>query len=325
MSEQATDNNQPGNEGGGDNNAPSIPEHIASIEGLSDAERRAIATAESRGIRFQIDGQNVGNEPPADEGASREQPKERPANVPEKFWDAEKGEVRVDELGKSFQELEREFHKRQNSNDKDADGAKNSDGNDADGAENDSAPTGDLGERINTVLEQYSESGEVTDEMVSQLTEAGLPEENVQLYFQGLQAMQELAKQKAFSAVGGEDNWNAMTEWAKANLSEQEQNAFDRMVVDPDQSEFAIQGLWNRYARAEGTTGEFISRDSASSSGPSGDTYSGKTEMLADIRDKRYRTDPAFREQVAAKIERSERAGTVAIHATRKVSGPAKG
>jgi hypothetical protein len=32
---------------------------------------------------------------------------QRPEHIPEKFWDAEKGEVRVEEMAKSYAELER--------------------------------------------------------------------------------------------------------------------------------------------------------------------------------------------------------------------------
>lgn len=37
---------------------------------------------------------------------------ERPSYIPEKFWDAQKGEIKTDQLGISYQQLEKEFSKR---------------------------------------------------------------------------------------------------------------------------------------------------------------------------------------------------------------------
>jgi hypothetical protein len=81
-------------------------------------------------------------------------------------------------------------------------------------------------------------------------------------------------------------------------------------VVNPATTALAIKGLYAKFTEATGNE-KPLATTSADVTGANTDVYRSKTEMTADMRDPKYATDPAFRQQVAAKLQRSRAAGTL--------------
>ena len=104
--------------------------------------------------------------------------------------------------------------------------------------------------------------------------------------------------------MGGKDNYTAMIDWAADNMSEGQIDAFNIAVNsgDMDQTKFAVQGLRSMYEAQQGVE---PARSLAGQSRPSADAYASLAQMKADMADPRYSSDPAFRDQVAAKLSRS--------------------
>ena len=117
----------------------------------------------------------------------------------------------------------------------------------------------------------------------------GLTEENVS------QLMQ---------SAGGEERYNQIISWANKNLSANEQKMYDTVVDrgDPLACYFALQALMGRYTDAVGTDGRMIAGKPPSSAG---DVFKSQAEMVKAMEDDRYNDDPAYRQAIMEKLERS--------------------
>jgi len=105
-------------------------------------------------------------------------------------------------------------------------------------------------------------------------------------------------------AVGGSDEYQNMIQWAGQNLSEQEVAMYDAVMDrgDPLAMFFAAQALNARYQDAVGYDGEMLT---GSAPRNAGDAFRSQAELVAAMSDPRYDRDPAYRADVADKLERS--------------------
>ena len=105
--------------------------------------------------------------------------------------------------------------------------------------------------------------------------------------------------------VGGDENYNNMLTWATQNLSEQEIGMFDQVMGrgDPLSAFFAIRSLAYRYEDSLGVDGKMVT-----GTAPRGDgsQYDSQAEVVEAMSDPRYDRDPAFRQKVMKKLERSD-------------------
>ena len=110
--------------------------------------------------------------------------------------------------------------------------------------------------------------------------------------------------QELKAAAGGEEQYTLMVDWAKNNLSEQETDMFDAVMQkgDPIAAFFAIRTLAYTYENEVGSDGNMIQGKAPRLSSSQ---YRSQAEVVAAISDPRYETDPAYRADVTAKLERS--------------------
>ena len=108
-----------------------------------------------------------------------------------------------------------------------------------------------------------------------------------------------------YEMVGGEEEYNAMIEWAGDNLSEQEVKMFDHVMDlgDPYAVFFAVRALGNSYQNAVGTDGELLT-GSAPTADPA-DVFRSQAEVVEAMSDPRYERDPAYRQDIFDKLDRS--------------------
>jgi hypothetical protein len=104
--------------------------------------------------------------------------------------------------------------------------------------------------------------------------------------------------------VGGEKQYNEIVSWAGQNLGRSQIEAFDGVVQtgNVEMIKLAIAGLKSQYSDANGYEGTTLQGKPARSSG---DTFRSQAELVAAIGDPRYDTDPAYRDDVIAKLDRS--------------------
>ena len=104
--------------------------------------------------------------------------------------------------------------------------------------------------------------------------------------------------------VGGEEGYKSMMQWANDNLGQQEIDMYNSVMDkgDPASCFFAVQALANIYGDSVGTEGQLLT------GGPSNEpvnTFRSQAEVVAAMQDPRYDKDPAYRQDVFAKLERS--------------------
>ena len=104
--------------------------------------------------------------------------------------------------------------------------------------------------------------------------------------------------------VGGSDNYNNMMSWAQQNVPEQEINMYDTVMDlgNPVAAYFAVQALALKYSDMAGKDGQMITGKAPKSTG---DSFKSQAELIRAMEDDRYNDDPAYRQEVQAKLERS--------------------
>ena len=164
--------------------------------------------------------------------------------------------------------------------------------------------------------EFHENQGEYTPEMVKQLTDAGFSESAVKSYFAGRAAQEGYTSSESVqdisetqigeiqTAVGGQDTYSNMISWASQNLTESAQQAFDATMSTGslDQIRLAVAGLQAQYENATGYDGEMLTGKAVKSSG---DVFRSQAELVQAMSDQRYDNDPAYRQDVIAKLDRS--------------------
>ena len=105
--------------------------------------------------------------------------------------------------------------------------------------------------------------------------------------------------------AGGQQQYDQMISWATENFSQQEIDMYDHVMDSGDAAAamFAVQALKNAYRNATGVDGELLTGGSAPSD-PS-NTFRSQAEVMAAMNDPRYDSDPAYRQDVFDKLERS--------------------
>ena len=131
---------------------------------------------------------------------------------------------------------------------------------------------------------------------------------NMHLQFRASQGPKPLTQQDVTSlknVVGGDENYTSMMQWANTNLQKQEVDMFDAVMEqgNPLAAFFAVQSLAYRYNDATGVDGKMTAGTAPKASG---DVFRSQQEVVAAMSDKRYDNDPAYRQDLIAKLERSD-------------------
>ncbi len=107
------------------------------------------------------------------------------------------------------------------------------------------------------------------------------------------------------NVVGGDQQYGDMLQWAKDNLNPQEVEMFDTVIErgDPLAAFFAVRSLSYRYLDSQGREGTMVT-----GTAPRGDgsQFNSQAEVVEAMSDPRYDRDPAFRQKVMKKLERSD-------------------
>ena len=106
------------------------------------------------------------------------------------------------------------------------------------------------------------------------------------------------------NVAGGEEKYGEMLQWATNNLSKQEVDMFDTVMErgDPLAAFFAVRSLSYRYQDSVGYDGKMVTGTAPRSDG---DQFQSQAEVVQAMSDPRYDRDPAFRQKIMKKLERS--------------------
>jgi hypothetical protein len=163
---------------------------------------------------------------------------------------------------------------------------------------------GNAGLDFNNLQDEFMETGELSNATYQQLQDAGFGRDIVDTWIAGQQALAAQMQATVYNSVGGEQAYVEMTQWAAANLTPAEIDAFNANVESGDSglTQFAVQGLMARY-RSEAPSEPRLMQGTASDN--QGGTFNSAAELTAAMSDPRYHKDPAYRQAVATKLARS--------------------
>ena len=104
--------------------------------------------------------------------------------------------------------------------------------------------------------------------------------------------------------AGGEEGYGEMMAWAADNVSDDEQQIYDYVMElnDPWAAFFAVKALHNKYQADVGYEGDVLTGRAAQTQT---DNFRSQAEVVQAMSDPRYDNDPAYRNDVFAKLERS--------------------
>lgn len=150
---------------------------------------------------------------------------------------------------------------------------------------------------------EYMAEGTLSEASYERLEKAGIPRPIVDSYVAGIQAQARTLELEAYSAVGGEAQYQAMASWAASNLTQAEKDAFNAATAGTkEQLMFAVQGLHAKYTAANGREPALLNAPNGVASGP---IFRSVEEMTSAMSDPRYHNDPAYRNDVQERLMRS--------------------
>ena len=106
-----------------------------------------------------------------------------------------------------------------------------------------------------------------------------------------------------YNSVGGEEQYNQLTSWATDNMDDRALAAFNSIINqgNPTAIQIAVAGMKAEYDNAEGYEGRMLQGKAAKSS----DGFRSQAEVVEAMSDPRYDRDPAYRQDLYDKLERS--------------------
>ena len=106
-----------------------------------------------------------------------------------------------------------------------------------------------------------------------------------------------------YNAVGGEEQYNQLTSWAADNMDDRALDAFNSIIDqgNPTAIQIAVAGMKAEYDNAEGYEGRMLTGKAARTS----DAFRSQAEVVEAMSDPRYDRDPAYRQDLYDKLERS--------------------
>lgn len=232
---------------------------------------------------------------------------EKPADVPEKFWNAEKGVVDYVAMAKSYNELSTKLGQQKPAVEKpavvDTPVVEQTPEQKA-AAEAAAVAAASKGVDFAALSAEYAEKGALTPETYAALDKKGFPKQVVDTYIEGQKSIAASYDKAAFDAAGSKDQFTKMVDWAGKNLDGDSQKAFNDAVDSQDvgRLKLAVTGLRAAYEAAEGTDPTLIAGGNA---GDSTVGFKSMAEQKAAQSDPRYKKDAAYRETVYKRIAAS--------------------
>ena len=168
-----------------------------------------------------------------------------------------------------------------------------------------SSPATDM---IASASEEFAELGEISPETRDALAEMS-SEELLDAYMSMQQPpsadLTDADVSELKASVGGEQAYEQITGWAAESLSDVELEAFNSTIDGGSlaQIQMIMAGLQARYQAENGYEGTQLQGKPPSNSG---DVFRSQAEVVQAINDPRYDRDPAYRNDILMKLERSD-------------------
>lgn len=159
---------------------------------------------------------------------------------------------------------------------------------------------------MDAISNEYVETnGKLSDATMKSLADKGITKEQVNAYIGGLQAQAEKLNGELSAIAGGAEQLKSVYEWAKTNLTPAEITAYNKSLSNPDAAKMTLQGIVSRYTAATGSEPSLIDGAAAAPASGGEKPYESNAQMVRDMSNPKYKTDQAFRDQVARRLAKS--------------------
>ena len=161
--------------------------------------------------------------------------------------------------------------------------------------------------------EFYANDGTISTEMMDKLGSMDA-KDLVQTYME-MQAVNDAAPTEVpdlsdrdvmeiHDMAGGADEYSQITSWAGENLPTEDVEAFDSLIATGQMGaiRLAVAGLRSIYSEKVGYEGRMLSGKAATETV---DAFRSQAEVVRAMQDPRYENDPAYRNDVFNKLDRS--------------------
>lgn len=218
--------------------------------------------------------------------AGEEDAPERPEWLPEKF-------ETVEDMAKAYAELEKAQSK----------GEPTEQAQEAE--ETAEKAVNEAGLDMAALSAEYAEKGELTPESIEALGKVGITPDMVEAYIAGQEAQAATIRASILEPVGSEEAYNDMIAWAADALSEAEIDTFNSILEggNVNAAKMAVENLNTKYIAANGAEPARQLNGKANTSGSS--VYESTADLMKDMGNPEYASNPAFRAKVEAKLARS--------------------
>ena len=159
-------------------------------------------------------------------------------------------------------------------------------------------------------------NGTLTDEMYTDLNKAGFNKAMVDSYLEGVRnqvgmeqaqvneapVLSDAEVAEVHSIAGGKQGYEQLMAWASDNISDADAKNFDEVVETGNKAAvtFAVKALFGQYEDAVGRDSTLVTGKAAPA-----DVYKSMAQVVSDMNDPRYDRDEAYRDDVQAKLARS--------------------
>lgn len=221
-------------------------------------------------------------EPQASPEAEEQFTPERPAWLPEKFESPEA-------LAYAYEQLQKEFSQSRQQPQE---------------VEEEPEVSSQFSEEVFMRLsEEFDATGDVSEDSRERLAQSGIPRAMIDNYVESQKIIAEQEVQSTFESVGGEDNYNAMLQWASNNLPDAEIDAFNEMInADASVMQTAVNGMYARFVQSQGAP---LLQGETSNMIPNSGAFQSRAQVTEAMSDPRYKKDPAYRQQVYNRLQNS--------------------
>jgi len=153
-----------------------------------------------------------------------------------------------------------------------------------------------------------SKGEEFSEDILKELSESN-PTDLAKMYldYRNSKPQDEISEKDAATlvdSIGGEERYSDMMKWAIDNIADAEIDMYDSVMESGNRNAafFAMQALSYKYGESVGVEGKLVQGKAPTETAKG---FKSQAEVVAAMQDPRYDRDPAYRQEIMAKLESS--------------------
>lgn len=157
----------------------------------------------------------------------------------------------------------------------------------------------DKGVDFNAAVKEYERTGDLSEETIKALEDAGYPVEVVESFIEGRKAIEAKFTHAVYESVGGEKEYQKIVTWASNNLQKKSIDSFNRAIDNNniDAIVLMLEGMKAKMVAKMGTAKKSIHGSAKPhQSQPKG--FTSKADIIKAMSDPRYGRDAKYTQEV---------------------------